>query len=265
MPRDGLVLGPLGKFVEVVDKRFTPAERLKSANGRVLLHRTAVLDEDLVDEPVLKTAVKYNLGQGERAGTSASDLVEAIARRRQAAMNRLGSIRRVELHMWGALVTGTGTGGVRDVGIELEGTYGWPVLPGSSLKGVAREYARQHGKPSTEIFGSEPEADEHILGAVRFFDALPGPGGVEVVEHVLTPHTRGYRSAAESGSPAPPGEHINPVPIPFLAVERGAFIAYLAGPEPHLSAAADLLVRAVDELGVGAKTASGYGYLGATI
>ncbi|MEV4565131.1 type III-B CRISPR module RAMP protein Cmr6 [Nonomuraea sp. NPDC049419] len=243
-------------------------DRFQSTNGRLLLHRTAVIDTgdrlELADAPLHEVAVAVNLGQGKEAGAKGSKLVAAVAARRAdaVALATRGEFTAIELSVPGAVVTGTGAGGIRDVGIELDGTYGWPILPGSSLKGVTREYARRRGEPMTKIFGSEPESDEVVPGQVTFFDALPGPAGVEVVAHVLTPHTQGYRSnTPENGPAVAPGEHINPIPIPFLAVERGSFIAYLAGPEPHLSEAAALLKGAVGDLGVGAKTASGYGYL----
>lgn len=235
-----------------------------TTNGRLLFHRTVLLDPDRVEldeRPLRSAAARIDLGQKER--DAVNPLVAAVAERRARALAARGQpVVTIELTAQGAVVTGTGTGGVRDIGIELHGTYGWPILPGSTLKGVTREYARQIGEPLEEIFGSEPEADRLVPGAVTFFDALPGPKGVEVAVHVLTPHTRGYRSDVSADErPKAPGEHINPVPIEFLAIERGAFVAHLAGAEPYLTKAAELLIRAVDDLGVGAKTAAGYGYL----
>jgi CRISPR/Cas system CMR subunit Cmr6 (Cas7 group RAMP superfamily) len=266
----------------LVPAEHLPAATLVSANGRLLLHRTAVLmskvsegqasdDLDFDDRPIYARAAEFNLGQGPGAGSSSRDdinpLLGAAEARRHAALavlKRTGrvNVRTLELEVRGALVTGTGAGGVRDVGIELHTTYGWPILPGSSLKGVAREYARQTGHPNLEaIFGSAPEAEDQTPGSVAFFDALPWRHGIEVVVHSMTPHTRGYRSDPPASGPIPPGESISPVPIAFLALQRGRFVAQLAGPEPYVEIAADLLEKAVDDLGVGAKTASGYGYL----
>jgi len=105
-------------------------------------------------------------------------------------------------------------------------------------------------------------------GAVTFLDTLPGPGGVAVDEHVLTPHTRGYRvggdddgqDADAASGPKPPGEYINPVPIPFLVLTDGVFHIHLVGPQPEVGQAAALLGEALSEIGLGAKTTSGYGY-----
>lgn len=240
-----------------------------TTNGLLIFHRMVLLNLEPfgLDKRPLRIAARTNLGQGER-GRPGPLLAEVAARRARALAAQGRTFVTVELRTQGAMVTGTGVSGVRDVGIELHGTYGWPIIPGSTLKGVTREYARQLGDdctrrlgtPMEKIFGSLPEADPAIPGAVTFFDALPGPGGVDVAVHVLTPHTRGYRSGAEE-SPKPPGEHVNPEPIEFLAVEDGVFVAHLAGEEPHLSRAVELLIEAVGDLGVGAKTAAGYGYL----
>lgn len=263
------------------------------ANARLMLHRSVVLTADhngvlSLDHKAISTwAVTTNLGQGPDAGRTrpkktadhAAALLTAVARRRDQAVATLArrargdaagvAVHPVELEARGALITGTGESGIRDVGIALDGTYGWPMLRASSLKGVARDYARQIELPEPEIddiFGAEPQASDGVPGSVTFFDALPGADGVEVTAHVLTPHTRGYRSAADrSTGPATPHESINPVPIPFLAIERGRFRTYLVGPEPQVSRARDLLSRAVADLGLGAKTAAGYGYLTATV
>lgn len=245
-----------------------PDQVIGTTNGRLMFHRTTLLDPgrvELVEAPLRRAAARTNLGQGERHGAP-DPIVAAVVERRARAIAALGRpMATIELRSQGAVVTGTGTGGVRDIGIELHGTYGWPIIPGSTLKGVAREYARQMGEPVEEIFGSEPGTEPLVPGAVSFFDALPGPEGVKVVVHVLTPHTRGYRSdVGADGRPQAPAEYINPVPIEFLAVEDGVFITHLLGPEPYLGDAVRLLMEAVKDLGVGAKTAAGYGYLDAT-
>lgn len=273
----------------------------ESANALLILHRTAVFKVtsdagvrrfgDLDDWPIRTWAVETGLGQNH-----SGDLRTALAARRTKAVASLAAaadaaVRIVELTPQGALVTGTGSGGIRDVGIELHGTYGWPVIPATALKGVADAYARDSddmpAAVRARIFGTpraggEPEgAREHAdvgpdtpvsakaaPGSVRFLDALPGPGGVTVAEHVLTPHARDYHTGHDRVGGAerpPPAEYVNPVPIPFLAVRGGTFTAYLIGPDSDITAAAELLKAAVDDIGAGAKTSAGYGYLDAIV
>jgi CRISPR type III-B/RAMP module RAMP protein Cmr6 len=280
---------PVGSLASIGSARTgLPAPddpRCRAANALLILHRSAVLAVDnqgtvkLDDDWMRSWARATRLGQGPPSAPS--DLAEKVAARRLAALTSLSadvgtSMRTIELEPMAALVTGTGAGGIRDVGIELHGTYGWPVLPGSTLKGVAHAFARDDdGTPDDSaaadeeiaaIFGAPPSEDGHPgrAGAVTFLDALPGPGGIMVTEHVLTPHTRGYQLDPDEEGDAgriPPAEYINPVPIPFLALSGGSFLIHLIGPEPEVDRAADLLERAVHEIGLGAKTTSGYGYL----
>lgn len=256
--------------------------RCRTANALLMLHRSAVLAVDdqgmirLDDGWMRSWAQATRLGQGP---SKEGGLAEMVAGRREAALRALSadgsaSVVTVTAVPMTALVTGTGGGGIRDVGIELHGTYGWPVLPGSTLKGVARAFARDEAGMSGEeiaaIFGAPPSDDGSPAraGAVTFLDALPGPDGVTVAEHVLTPHTRGYRLDPEGNGEeypgagaVPPAEYINPVPVPFLVLFRGSFLIHLVGPEPEVDRAADLFRQAVREIGLGAKTTSGYGYL----
>lgn len=250
---------------------------VEKANARLILHRTAVLEVltdqgtgaeqlgDLDDTPIRTWAVDNDLGQ--RGG---GELRSMLAARRAKALESLAAatsakVLEVALAPQGAMITGTGAGGIRDVGIELHGTYGVPIVPASALKGVAAAYARCADIPDAaqlHIFGSPRSGsdrgvaeDEDEPGCVLFFDALPGPAGVTVAEHVLTPHARDYhtgRAAAGGSERPPPAEYLNPVPIPFLAVESGTFVAHLVGPEAEVTEAARLLADAVDDSGVGA-------------
>jgi CRISPR type III-B/RAMP module RAMP protein Cmr6 len=278
------VIGALARVRERQGTLPKPEDADPSANALLMLHRSAVLKVGadgkitLDDAWVRSWARASRLGQGT-PGAEQDGLAARVAARRRAALRSLcadgrTSVMTVIAKPMGAVVTGTGAGGIRDVGIELHGTYGWPVLPGSTLKGVAHSFARDEAQTPRDVadavFGAPPGDDEPArAGAVAFLDALPGPG-VTVAEHVLTPHTRGYRldpddpdnpGDPDSGSaPRPPAEYINPVPIPFLVLTGEVFHIHLAGPRPEVGQAADLLAEALGEIGLGAKTTSGYGY-----
>jgi CRISPR-associated protein Cmr6 len=246
-------------MLTVVDEELRPVagdaehQSLPTANALMIQNRCAIVapDSRLDDAPIRSWAIRTRLGQDPR-------LLEAVARRRVAALaslKRFGlGVRYLKLTPESALLTGSASGGVRDVGIALHGTYGWPVLPGSTLKGTTREYARQLAEHHDALFGvATPEAR---VGSVMFLDAMPSQFGVKIAEHVLTPHVGLYYEGK-----TPPAEYHNPVPVPFLAVEGGNFVVALVGEPEAVKTAARLLTEAVAELGVGAKTAAGYGYL----
>jgi CRISPR-associated protein Cmr6 len=160
------------------------------------------------------------------------------------------------------LVVGLGNrANAHEIGLSLHGTYGWPVIPGSSLKGLAAAWARSAPdvKPDDmkRVFGTPAGA-----GSVRFLDAIPAGSPVTVEADVLTPHVKPYYDSVATGAAVvPPAEYHNPVPVTFLTV-RGAYAVDLYGmSQDDLDLAAEWLKQAGDELGAGAKTAAGYGYL----
>ncbi|KXK59004.1 hypothetical protein AWW66_26605 [Micromonospora rosaria] len=259
------IAGPLGRVLSTVD---LAAGRHPRANALTVLRRCAVLGPggNLDESSLLAWAVRTNLGHDDQ-------LAAAVHRRRSAALAALSRhdapgdgepvvSRVVSLEPESALLAGTGESGPRNVGLALHGTYGWPVLRGSTLKGVALAYATAVEDPDRHaIFGSAPQDDEPAPGEVAFLDAI-WSGPVRAAPHVLTPHAGDYYRDATRRTP--PAEWANPVPVAFLAVEGGVFRAAVLGPRPLADRAAALLRAAADDLGVGAKTAAGYGYLRAT-
>jgi CRISPR-associated protein Cmr6 len=260
--QEAQITGPLSTMLTLEEEELRPvggdAEQrgLPTANALLILNRCAIVapDNTLDDAPIRSWAIRTSLGRD-------SQLLTAVSRRRVAALASLKrftlGVAYLKLTPESALLTGSASGGVRDVGIALHGTYGWPVLPGSTLKGTTREYARQLAEHHDALFGvGAPEAR---VGSVMFLDAMPSRFGVKIAEHVLTPHAGPYYR--EEKHKTPPAEYHNPVPIPFLAVEGGSFVIALVGEPEAVKTAARLLTEAAAELGVGAKTAAGYGYL----
>jgi CRISPR-associated protein Cmr6 len=164
------------------------------------------------------------------------------------------------------LITGSG-GGLPEVNATLvHPVYGYPFIPGSSLKGAARAEAERVNEPDLiRIFGGPPESD-HEPGLIAFFDAVPvlsaNQSPVLEVDVATVHHKRYYE-----GLMAEPLPTESPVPLPFLVVPaRVGFRFVLAGTSPRVSgtlvaSAFSLLRTAMTEEGLGASTASGYGYL----
>lgn len=140
----------------------------------------------------------------------------------------------------------------------------------------------------TELFGNFPpkakgEKDRDIspeqrkpkMGRLIVFDALPVEP-VQLVAEILTPHDGGWRKDGAKimtdsnnrnipGNPRlSPGDWHDPVPVPFLAVRQGnkfQFALGLArgGTKEDLEEGYTLLKAALEWIGIGAKTASGFG------
>jgi CRISPR-associated protein Cmr6 len=168
-------------------------------------------------------------------------------------------------------VTGVGRKGPLEVGFHFHPLYGFPVIPGSGLKGLARAWAvlGEHRDELDDdliaVFGrspkrGEPESAARVGGAV-FMDALPDkPFRLDL--DVINPHyPRYYRESKRE----PPTNWQSPIPIQFLAVPPRTVFHFAVGWRGEAnSRAQDLAVSwlqsGLRELGAGAKTSAGYGY-----
>lgn len=166
------------------------------------------------------------------------------------------------------LITGSGAGLPEVNATIVHPVYGYPYLPGSSLKGAARAEALRVEHPDlVAIFGGSPESDKEP-GLISFLDAVPTATQQPLLElDVATVHhKRYYEGSGRRGEPDPTE---SPVPLPFLVVRAGAEFRFLLAaaspgtPERILASAFELLYDAMTEEGLGAATASGYGYLDA--
>lgn len=161
-------------------------------------------------------------------------------------------------------VVGLGGASVLETGMTLHRLYGLPIIPGSALKGVARAYAETvlAKKPDDEelvkIFGNPPQTTPLQTGEIIFFDAIPCTIPKFKLD-IMNPHYPNYYQ-----NKAAPTDWQNPKPILFLTVTHTEFLFSVAARteagEPYLNAAIEWLKQGIAELGVGAKTAAGYGY-----
>ncbi|WJW76672.1 type III-B CRISPR module RAMP protein Cmr6 [Thiohalobacter sp. IOR34] len=170
--------------------------------------------------------------------------------------------------------TGLGNEHPLENGFAFLWPYGLPYLPGSGVKGVLRQAAREladgnwgETKGWTEaaieiLFGPEDSNDAR-RGALSFWDVIPQIRGNALQVEVMTPHQSHYYRGD-----AAPHDSGQPVPIFFLTVPPGSGFTFhvianpalageLAGSWRELLQAA--FEHAFDWLGFGAKTAVGYG------
>jgi CRISPR-associated protein Cmr6 len=166
------------------------------------------------------------------------------------------------------IAIGLGNASPLEVGIRLHHTYGMPLLPASALKGLCRRVARllrHDSKLSDEaidaLFGFSREK-QAAAGAVVFYDAWYVPssaGGAPFHRDVITVHHPAYYGDGKT----PPTDFDDPTPVPFLVIKPGAqFLCVLDAPDHRWADFAQkMLLWGLENLGVGAKTNAGYGYL----
>ncbi len=179
------------------------------------------------------------------------------------------SISESELVTQWRLVVGLGSESVLESSMTLHHLYGFPYIPATALKGIARAFAlygegracedtdkrlnpvAQVDGQAQEVFGTQNQA-----GKVIFFDSYPTAFPTLEVD-VVNVHYQDYYSKGDV-----PGDWMSPVPSFFLAVApKTHFNFYLASRNGELlESAKEWLHKGLTQLGIGGKTNAGYGY-----
>lgn len=185
-------------------------------------------------------------------------------------------------------ISGLGMGHVLETGFVWHRTLGVPYLPGSSVKGLIRAWADPkpdkdgnpcgYGDPQAwdekykRLFGDSKDMG---AGCLIVFDAIPeSKPNLEV--DIMNPHYGDYYSkkpikiksanGKEQTIDTPPADYLSPNPIFFLTVASDVPFKFALAPRPGIGSSTDLtngynlLKEALDNIGIGAKTAVGYGY-----
>ncbi len=176
---------------------------------------------------------------------------------------------------------------VTEGSLLLHHTYGVPYLPGTAIKGACRSLASRlwdartvrglfgcvEAASGTEKNPGNRDEEESHAGLFDFWDALwiPEPPAGErefspLALDVVTPHHGSYYVAKNDDRP-PPAETDDPVPARLLSYRPGTrFLVVLEyadieGIEAWVGPVKRCLLDALEQSGVGAKTAAGYGRL----
>ena len=177
---------------------------------------------------------------------------------------------RAEWSTISRLAVGLGADHALENGFSIDFTCGVPVLPGSSLKGLCRAWANLAGLDPNlirRLFGNDLGDEVPCVGDLIFLPAYPKAirGQNSFWESdLLNPHLPGYYRAGQAGQRIEAVPTDNPVPVQFFTVPAGVpFVFRLLGRPGSPSNTAEnglsILASALSDLGIGAKTAVGYG------
>ncbi len=227
--------------------------------------------------------------------------MQALAQRQHALADPLvksGALVVLEADAVAPFTTGLGNEHPLENGFAFLNPYGLPYLPGSGVKGVVRQAARELasgewgdtsgwdrgesylfriGKEEITLslfdvlFGRETPSGEsgHVRGALSFWDVFPQIEGERLAVEVMTPHQGHYYQ--QGGTPHDSG---SPNPINFLTVPpKSRFTFHVLCDRGRLRRLAPPLAEgehwkglveaafqhAFQWLGFGAKTSVGYG------
>lgn len=228
------------------------------------------------------------------------DQISALATRQTALAATVApdNLLRLDALATAPFTTGLGNEHPLENGFAFLNPYGLPYLPGSGVKGVLRQAARElargewgdthswdEGKEERVIngqrdwdypiidalFGKEDSNDAQ-RGALVFWDVIPQVKGDNLMVEIMTPHQGHYYQQKEAAGSTSPHDSGQPIPISYLTVPPGsgfAFhvvcdLAFLGRIDPALTECWKTLLTAAFEhafqwLGFGAKTAVGYG------
>lgn len=205
------------------------------------------------------------------ATSTEQELVDAVQARRAEAMRRIGDNTPATHHAVSVrtkVLIGTGvTSSFFATGLQLHPVYGWPYIPGHALKGVVRAWVQECATflDMTDVAGAAAllEHWSELLGVTPDDqdDDEPGEAGTAVFLDAH-PHPRPGTGKAFTISIDMINPHLDrftdPTPVTFVSVNRTTFRLDILGINAEDTA---VVTDAVDTVGVGAKTGSGYGYL----
>jgi CRISPR-associated protein Cmr6 len=196
-------------------------------------------------------------------GVPIPTLLSRVNARRAAMFKGLGgyTVRTLNAAPDYRLVVGFGAEHVLETNLCLHRIYGFPIIPGSAVKGMTRAWA---------LLGENLKEDEDLFcrvlgtteqqGQVIFFDAYPTQ--VPKLElDILNPHYGPYYSDRQKRTP--PADYHSPVPTYFLTVAKGTTFQFAIASKDNCVAerAVQWLKKGLTNLGIGGKTAAGYGFM----
>ena len=180
--------------------------------------------------------------------------MRALAQRQAHTAQATSKVFTLDAIATAPFTTGLGNEHPLENGFAFLNPYGLPYLPGSGIKGVVRQAARElaggdwgdaHGWSEEKIhllggielstidalFGLESANgdSDHVRGALSFWDAIPQIPGDSLAVDVMTPHQSHYyqkNNSPKSGSSTSPHDSGQPNPISFLTLPPGTGFAF---------------------------------------
>ncbi|MEO5344256.1 MAG: type III-B CRISPR module RAMP protein Cmr6 [Gammaproteobacteria bacterium SHHR-1] len=214
------------------------------------------------------------LNQSARLNANDQQLMEKLAQRQAAAASVLPQMLSLQARSIAPFTTGLGNEHPLENGFAFLNPYGLPYLPGSGVKGVLRQAARElasgdwgdergwsqapsyalkmgkepvHFSMIDALFGKECSkgGKEQMRGALSFWDVIPQIKGDRLEVEVMTAHQSHYyqkKRDDRAGNSDSPHESGQPNPINFLSVPPGSGFAF------HVQCHQALLARIAPDL-----------------
>ena len=222
-----------------------------------------------------KDWIKEVAGKSGKCG-STDDLKRHALQQHQLCKNLNGK-SQIYKNNW-HFVTGMGNPHPVENGLIWHPTLGVPYLSGAAVKGIIRTWIEEWaGYEAAEIkqrslkwFGSDQkDSIENQAGQFIFFDAIPVKEVILACD-IMTPHmgkwySNGGNIDQNNFAETVPADWHSPNIISFLVAKKITLQCCIAprnkAAEGELKEVMEILTLALEYLGAGAKTATGYGRL----
>jgi CRISPR-associated protein Cmr6 len=230
----------------------------------------------LENEPGNDGKVKFKISATNLGGSQQA--LEHLRARQIDGLRRLATHNHVFCGVsqvdW-RLIIGIGGEHVQETGMTLDHIYGIPVIPESAIKGVVRSWIigelfggdeelamreirdddsdelKQNKGDFLDVFGSQEQA-----GKVQFLTAYPNGNSVAFATDIMNPHFPRYYAGS-----SPPTDDQDPIPVNFLTVTDTEYrFVFVTKVERLVELVSGWLGDAIQNKGLGAKSAVGYGY-----
>jgi CRISPR-associated protein Cmr6 len=202
--------------------------------------------------------------------------LRSVRRRRDQLAGALKAEQQI-FRLDGPFVTGLGLPHPVENGFLWHPTLGTPYLPAGTIKGTLRAWMEVWARDEVteeqvnDWFGTTSDKDASgRAGSLIFFDALPIEP-VTLTADVMTPHMgKWYEQGLKIKDPSRDTEKIpadwhDPVPVTFLVVKEAKFQFMIAARNERARTVLPEILRHLEKalgiMGIGAKTAVGYGRL----
>lgn len=242
-----------------------------------------IIDDGQDEKPTAKDQA-LSFMEGFRFHQESAMAYKKAYQRWKAAIRSRDDSEIFEIKADTRVLLGTGNASVFEFGCNLNYPWGAPYISGTSLKGLVSAYLSRYGgddwfkenksavksDAQVELFGgiskSETRKKNTYVGSLIFHDAWlatwPRRNSKQEKKHgdwfdadIITPHFFKYYN----GQGYPDGME-SPVPIKIAALCPGlTFLICIQGPEEYRIFAREILLKALEEEGIGGKTAVGYG------
>lgn len=231
-----------------------------------------VTNQPLLMELLGKKSVSFAMKHDFKHKDVKYHMVDLLVERRKRNYELIKSFpehNMYETKFYGRVILGEGglTPFSNVVQLKLHPLYGIPYVPASSIKGGLRAcwhdlYAgledENKKQIEVELFGTAEENGQE--GKLIFFDAFPTE--FILTKDIETPHFQDYYTDANNGK-QPTDDH-SPIPITIICMEKVTLLIPMACRDQALwnkqkENIDKALKKMIEEFGIGAKTALGYG------